>query len=102
MVFVVWHPIPSRVLVMTTGGEGGDYFDYGKRCRDFLKKSGIEQVKLSPQGHSGSTRQLMVASGMAKAAREAGAEIHFFEEAGWPAFDPPLPGSPGRNRSFPA
>lgn len=48
--------------------------------------AGIEHVKLSPQGLSGSTRRLMEGSGMAQAAREAGAEIHFFEESGWPAF----------------
>jgi TRAP transporter TAXI family solute receptor len=47
MIFTVWHPMPPRVLVMTTGGEGGDYFEYGKRYRDFLKKNGIE-VRLLP------------------------------------------------------
>jgi uncharacterized protein (DUF362 family) len=48
--------------------------------------SGIEHVKLSPQGLQGSTRRLMELSGMAKAVLAAGAEIHFFEEAGWRAF----------------
>ena len=47
MVFTVWHPMPPRVLVLTTGGEGGDYFEYGRRYRDILKKSGIE-VRLLP------------------------------------------------------
>jgi uncharacterized protein (DUF362 family) len=47
---------------------------------------GIEHVKLSPDGLSGSSRRLMEASGMAKAAQAAGAELHFFEEAGWDAF----------------
>ena len=47
---------------------------------------GIEHVKLSPDGLSGSSRRLMEASGMAKASRAAGAELHFFEEAGWDAF----------------
>lgn len=57
--------------------------------------SGIEHVKLSPKRVSGSTRELMERSGMARAALEAGAELHFFEEAGWEAFyeDVPQAGS---------
>ena len=47
MVIMVWRPMPPRVLVMTTGGEGGDYFEYGKRYREFLKNSGIT-VRLLP------------------------------------------------------
>ena len=56
---------------------------------------GIEHVKLSQEGLSGSSRRLMEASGMAKAAEAAGAELHFFEEAGWAAFyeDFPAAGS---------
>jgi uncharacterized protein (DUF362 family) len=48
--------------------------------------SGIEHVKLSPTGLTGSSRRLMEASGMARAVQAAGGEIHFFEEAGWDAF----------------
>ena len=48
--------------------------------------SGIEHVKLSPTGISGSTRKLMEAAGIAKAAQAAGGELYFFEEAGWNAF----------------
>lgn len=48
--------------------------------------SGIEHVKLSPGKLSGSSRCLMEASGMARAVRAAGGELHFFEEAGWDAF----------------
>lgn len=48
--------------------------------------SGIEYVKLSPDGLSGSTRKLMEASGMAGVVQAAGAELHFFEEAGWDSF----------------
>ena len=48
--------------------------------------SGIEHVKLTPSGLSGSTRKLMEANGMAKAVQAAGGEIHFFEESGWTAF----------------
>ncbi len=56
---------------------------------------GIEHVKLSQEGLSGSSRRLMEASGMARAAEAAGAELHFFEESGWPAFyeDFPAAGS---------
>ena len=57
--------------------------------------AGILHVKLSPRGVSGSSRGLMETSGMARAALEAGAELHFFEEAGWDAFyeDKPAAGS---------
>ena len=57
--------------------------------------AGILHVKLSPGGASGSSRRLMEASGMARAVVEAGAELHFFEEAGWDAFyeDTPAAGS---------
>ena len=48
--------------------------------------SGIEFVKLTPKGLKGSTRKLMYASGLAKVALEAGAELHFPEEFGWDAF----------------
>jgi len=53
--------------------------------------SGIEHVKLSPTGVSGSTRELMERCGMAIAALKAGAELHFFEEAGWEAFYEDVP-----------
>jgi len=57
--------------------------------------SGIEHVKLSPDGLSGSSRRLMEVSGMARAVLAGGAEVHFFEEAGWKAFyeDAPIAGS---------
>jgi uncharacterized protein (DUF362 family) len=48
--------------------------------------AGIEYVKLSSKGISGSTRRLMAASGMARAVHEAGGELHCFEEAGWNSF----------------
>ena len=48
--------------------------------------SGIEHVKLSPDGLKGSSRRLMESSGMAKAVQASGGELHFFEEAGWDAF----------------
>ena len=48
--------------------------------------SGIEFVKLTPERLKGSSRKLMYTSGMAQAALEAGAELHFPEEDGWNAF----------------
>ncbi|MEX1229619.1 MAG: DUF362 domain-containing protein [Planctomycetaceae bacterium] len=48
--------------------------------------AGIEYVKLSPDECRGSTRQLMDNAGMTQPVLEAGAELHFFEEAGWDAF----------------
>jgi uncharacterized protein (DUF362 family) len=53
--------------------------------------SGIEHVKLSPDGLKGSSRRLMEASGMAKAVQISDAELHFFEEAGWDAFYEEIP-----------
>jgi len=55
--------------------------------------SGIEHVKLTPEGVRGSTRDLMKSSGMAAAAQKAGAELHFPEEAGWNAFYEDMPAS---------
>jgi uncharacterized protein (DUF362 family) len=57
--------------------------------------SGVEHVKLTPDGRTGSTRRLMESSGMAKAVAAAGGQSHFFEEAGWSAFyeDAPCKGS---------
>lgn len=57
--------------------------------------SGIGHVKLSETGLSGSSRRLMERSGMARAVQRAGAEVHFFEEAGWKAFfeDAPVAGT---------
>ena len=48
--------------------------------------SGIEHLKLDQDKVKGSSRSLMEKSGMAKAALGAGAELHFFEEAGWNGF----------------
>ncbi len=58
--------------------------------------SGIEHVKLTPDGLRGSSRALMKACGMADVALRAGAELHFPEEAGWNAFYEDTPRS-GRN-----
>jgi uncharacterized protein (DUF362 family) len=55
--------------------------------------SGVEHLKFRPDGTSGSTRSLMERCGMAQAALEAGAELHFFEESDWGAFYEDLPPS---------
>ncbi|MBN2059907.1 MAG: DUF362 domain-containing protein [Deltaproteobacteria bacterium] len=48
--------------------------------------SGIEHVKLSPDGMKGSSRSLAVSCGMVPAVEEAGGELFFPEELGWEAF----------------
>jgi uncharacterized protein (DUF362 family) len=48
--------------------------------------SGYEHVRLTPDGLTGSSRELMKNCGMDKAAVEAGAELYFPEEDGWDAF----------------
>ena len=57
--------------------------------------SGIEHVKLSRKEVAGSSRRLMESCGMTRTVLAAGAEVHFFEEAGWDAFyeDAPTGGS---------
>ena len=56
---------------------------------------GVAHVRQRPDRVKGSTRRLAMQNGLAQAAQAAGAELHFFEEAGWEAFfeDRPLPGS---------
>jgi uncharacterized protein (DUF362 family) len=48
--------------------------------------SGVEHVRFSSSRQTGSSRKLMETSGMAGLVHAAGAEPHFFEEAGWNAF----------------
>ncbi len=57
--------------------------------------AGIQHVKLTPDKLTGSTRKLMTKSGLADAMEKAGAELYFWEEAGWDAFyeDRPVKGS---------
>jgi len=73
------NPIAIGAMVELLKEKGAHRVIVGDMC-------GIEHVKLSPKGLTGSSRRLMEASGMARAVRAAGAEIHFFEEAGWNAF----------------
>jgi uncharacterized protein (DUF362 family) len=53
--------------------------------------SGVQYVRFSPTSLSGSSRSLMVSSGVAKAVHASGAEMHCFEEGGWNAFYEDLP-----------
>ncbi len=57
--------------------------------------SGVEHLRFSPTSLSGSSRELMASSGVAKAVQASGAEMHCFEEGGWDAFyeDFPAAGS---------
>jgi uncharacterized protein (DUF362 family) len=81
-------PVGIRVMVELLKGKGA-----GRVIVSDM--SGIEHLKLTPEGLKGSSRELMHASGMAQAALEAGAELVFPEEAGWDAFfeDHPLDGT---------
>lgn len=82
------NPIAIGAMIELLKEKGAHRVIVGDMC-------GIEHVKLSPNGLTGSSRRLMEASGMARAVQAAGAEIHFFEEAGWNAFyeDAPAAGS---------
>ncbi len=53
--------------------------------------SGVEHVRFTREGISGSSRRLMESCGIAGAALAAGAELHFFEEQGWDAFHEEAP-----------
>ncbi len=61
--------------------------------------SGIEHLKFTPERVHGSSRRLMKKCGMAQAVEDAGAEAHFFEEAGWNGFypEPPVAGGSWKN-----
>jgi uncharacterized protein (DUF362 family) len=48
--------------------------------------SGVQAVRFWKDGLRGSSRKLMQENGIARAAEEAGAEVHAFEEAGWDGF----------------
>jgi uncharacterized protein (DUF362 family) len=57
--------------------------------------AGFETVRLTKEGLSGSSRELMESCGMAQAALSGGAELYFPEEDGWDAFheEEPVSGS---------
>jgi uncharacterized protein (DUF362 family) len=89
------NPYPATTSPEAIGAVVEILKDRGARRVIVGDMSGIEHVKLSMEGLSGSSRSLMEASGMARAVTAAGAELHFFEEAGWAAFyeDFPAAGS---------
>jgi uncharacterized protein (DUF362 family) len=80
------NPYPATTSPEAIGAVVEMLKDRGARRVIVGDMCGIEHVKLSQEGLSGSSRSLMEASGMAGAAAAAGAELHFFEEAGWAAF----------------
>ena len=85
------NPYPATTSPEAVGAVVEMLKDRGSRRVIVGDMCGIEHVKLSQEGVSGSSRRLMEASGMAQAAEAAGAEIHFFEESGWQAFYEDLP-----------
>jgi uncharacterized protein (DUF362 family) len=85
------NPYPATTSPEAVGAVVEMLKDRGARRVIVGDMSGIEHVKLSTDRLSGSSRRLMEASGMARAAEAAGAELHFFEEAGWGAFYEDLP-----------
>jgi uncharacterized protein (DUF362 family) len=89
------NPYPATTSPMAVGAMIELLKGRGARRVIVGDMSGVEHVKLSPEGLVGSTRRLMEASGMAGAVKAAGGEMHFFEEAGWHAFyeDAPVSGS---------
>lgn len=93
------NPYPATTSPVAIGAMVALLREKGARRVVVGDMSGIEHLKLSPNGISGSTQNLMERSGMAKAAQEAGAELNFFEKAGWEAFyeDFPISGSHWKN-----
>jgi len=58
--------------------------------------SGVQFVRFSPDKQRGSSRRLMMKSGMAAAIEAGGARLHAFEEPGWDGFHPEHPTAGGR------
>lgn len=85
------YPYPSTTSPVAIGAMVELLKDKGAARVVLGDMSGIEHVKLSYNKVSGSTQELMNRCGMARVAREAGAELHFFEEAGWEGFYEDLP-----------
>jgi uncharacterized protein (DUF362 family) len=57
--------------------------------------SGVQFIRFSQDHLSGSTRELMRKNGLARAAEDAGAEVHAFEEGGWDGFFAEEPSAKG-------
>jgi uncharacterized protein (DUF362 family) len=80
------RPYPSTTSPLAIAAMIELLKDKGARRVVVGDMSGIEYVKLTATGLTGSTRKLMERSGMAQAVLAAGGELHFFEEGGWSAF----------------
>jgi uncharacterized protein (DUF362 family) len=85
------YPYPATTSPVAIGAMVALLRDKGAGRVVVGDMSGIEHFKLTPNRISGSTQKLMERCGMAKAARDAGAELHFFEKAGWDSFYEDLP-----------
>ena len=46
-IITILHPAPPRTVLMTTGPEGGAYYEIGKRYREIFARSGID-LRLLP------------------------------------------------------
>ena len=93
------NPYPATTSPAAIGAMAALLRDKGAGRVVVGDMSGIEHLKLTPNRISGSTQEMMERCGMAKAAQDAGAELHFFEKAGWNAFyeDLPISGSHWKN-----
>src|SRR5512135_2086637 len=54
----VLNPLPPRTVTMTTGSEGGAYYELGKRYREILARSGVEVRLLVSEGGIENLRRL--------------------------------------------
>jgi len=72
-------PVAIRAMVELLRARGAGHVLVGDM-------SGVQAVRFSKDRTRGSTRALMERNGIARAAREAGAEVRAFEEAGWDGF----------------
>jgi len=54
----VLNPLPPRTVTMSTGSEGGAYYELGKRYREILARSGVELRLLASEGGIENLRRL--------------------------------------------
>ena len=55
---VVLRPMPPRTVVMVTGPEGGAYYEFGKRYREFFAREGVDLQLLRTAGSLENLSQL--------------------------------------------
>lgn len=80
------NPYPATTSTLGLQGMVALLKEKGARRVIVSDMSGVEHVKLSPDGMKGSTRELMKSCGVAQAAAAAGGELYLPEEEGWDAF----------------